>query len=100
MISQEGFHLSKHLTGAYTFDLLSIPKHFFNNDVSLIRFLLDVADALIVGLSTVTKQQTKLVGGTRLALPYLLYCLVPDFFRMSMLSCSSAMSIMALSNLL
>jgi len=80
--------------------MFSMPQHLFDNDIRFISLLMNIIYALIVGLPTITKQQTKPVDTTGRTLFHLLYCLVPDFFRMSILSCPSAMSMMALSNLL
>lgn len=79
--------------------MLSIAQHFFNNQIRFIRFFLYEMNALIVALPTITKQQTKVPdtsGWTPLI--YCFYCLVPDFFRILILSWLSALSRMALSN--
>ncbi|MCY7411356.1 MAG: hypothetical protein LH473_13870, partial [Chitinophagales bacterium] len=79
--------------------MLPITKHFSNNNIALKSFLLNEFYALIVALPTITKQQTKVPdtsGWTPLL--YRFYRLVPDFFRMLILSWSSAISIIVLSN--
>ncbi len=86
MALQKAVHLIQEFTRANALLMLSITQNFLDNNIRLVGFLMDVLDALIVGLPTITKQQTKLVYTTRRTLFYLLYCLVPDFFLMLILS--------------